>query len=173
MKKKQQNTDKKPEQQQVIIETPRGSRNKYKYSQETGRMKFSKVLPEGMMFPYDFGFIPDTKAEDGDPLDVLVLLEDATFPGCHVTARPVGVFWMEDDAGPDAKILCVPAGDPRWEQVEDMADLPAHLVDEIEHFFEVYKVLEPEKHSNVRGWEGVGAAVAEIDACRERHLAAG
>jgi inorganic pyrophosphatase len=104
---------------------------------------------------------------------VLVLLEDATFPGCHVTARAVGVFWMEDDAGPDAKILCVPAGDPRWEQVGDIADLPAHLMDEIEHFFEVYKKLEPDKHSNVRGWEGAGAAVAEIEACRERHLTAG
>ena len=76
---------------------------------------------------------------------------------------------MEDDAGPDAKILCVPGGDPRWEQVEDMSDLPPHLVDEIEHFFEVYKVLEPEKHSSVRGWEGASAAVDEIAACRKRH----
>ena len=120
-------------------------------------------------YPADYGFIPDTLSEDGDPLDALVMLEDATFPGCWITARPVGVFWMEDDAGPDAKILCVPAGDPRWEQVGDMSDLPPHLVDEIEHFFEVYKVLEPEKHSNVRGWEGVEAAVEEIAACRKRY----
>ena len=157
----------------VVIEIPRGSRNKYEYDHEAHVFRLDRRLFTAMTYPADYGFIPDTLSEDGDPLDVLVLLEDATFPGCHVTARAVGVFWMEDDAGPDAKILCVPAGDPRWEQVGDIADLPAHLMDEIEHFFEVYKKLEPDKHSNVRGWEGAGAAVAEIEACRERHLTAG
>jgi inorganic pyrophosphatase len=81
-----------------------------------------------------------------------------------------GVFWMTDDAGPDAKILCVPAGDPRWKGMVDLQDLPEHLPDEIRHFFEVYKVLEPGKHSSVRGWEGVAAAEAEIEACRKRYL---
>jgi inorganic pyrophosphatase len=95
-------------------------------------------------------------------------LDDPTFPGCWVSGRPVGVFWMEDDKGPDAKVLCVPAGDPRWERVSDIADLPPFLTDEIEHFFEVYKVLEPDKHSNVRGFEGAAAAVSEIEACRRR-----
>jgi inorganic pyrophosphatase len=85
-----------------------------------------------------------------------------------VAARPIAVFWMSDDKGPDAKILCVPAGDPRWEHVHDVADLPDHLAQEIEHFFEVYKALEPDKHSNIRGWEGAKAARAEIVACQQR-----
>jgi inorganic pyrophosphatase len=152
----------------VVIEIPRGSRNKYEYDHEAHVFRLDRRLFTATVYPADYGFIPDTLSEDGDPLDALVLLEDATFPGCWITARPVGVFWMEDDAGPDAKILCVPAGDPRWSQVADMADLPAFLVDEIEHFFEVYKVLEPEKHSSVRGWEGHDAAVAEIEAARRR-----
>ena len=155
----------------VMIEIPRGSRNKYEFDHEAHVFRLDRRLFTATTYPADYGFIPGTLSEDGDPLDALVLLDDPTFPGCWITARPVGVFWMEDDAGPDAKILCVPAGDPRWQQVEDMADLPAHLVDEIEHFFEVYKVLEPEKHSSVRGWEGVKAAVAEIEACRQRHTA--
>ena len=91
-----------------------------------------------------------------------MLLDDPTFPGCWVAARPVGVFWMADDAGPDAKIICVPAGDPRWEHVNDLDELPDHLTDEIEHFFEVYKALEPDKYSSVRGWEGAEAAWQEI-----------
>ena len=154
----------------VLIEIPRGSRNKYEYDHASHVIRLDRRLFTAMTYPADYGFVPETLSEDGDPLDALVLLEDATFPGCWVTARPVGVFWMEDDAGPDAKILCVPAGDPRWEQVEDMSDLPPHLVDEIEHFFEVYKVLEPDKHSSVRGWEGAKAALVEIEACRRRHI---
>jgi len=115
----------------VTIEVPRGQRNKYEIDHETGRIRLDRYLFTPMAYPADYGYIEDTLGEDGDPLDALVLLDDPTFPGCWVTARPVGVFWMEDDAGPDAKILCVPAGDPRWDQVADMSDLPAHLVDEI------------------------------------------
>jgi inorganic pyrophosphatase len=154
----------------VVIEIPRGSRNKYEYDHTTGVIRLDRRLFTATTYPADYGFIPDTLSEDGDPLDALVVLEEPTFPGCWITARPVGVFWMEDDAGPDAKILCVPSVDPRWGHVNDMADLPNHLVDEIEHFFEVYKVLEPEKHSNVRGWEGVKAAIREIEQCRQRHI---
>jgi inorganic pyrophosphatase len=153
----------------VMIEIPRGSRNKYEYDHDNHVFRLDRRLFTATTYPADYGFIPETLSEDGDPLDALVLLEDATFPGCWITARPVGVFWMEDDAGPDAKVLCVPAGDPRWASVADMSDLPAFLVDEIEHFFEVYKVLEPEKRSSVRGWEGVAAAEAEIEACRRRY----
>ena len=109
----------------VVIEIPRGSRNKYEYDHEAHVFRLDRRLFSATTYPADYGFIPDTLSEDGDPLDALVLLEEPTFPGCWITARPVGVFWMEDDAGPDAKILCVPAGDPRWEQVEDMSDLPA------------------------------------------------
>jgi len=152
----------------VMIEIPQGSRNKYEYDHEHHVFRLDRRLFTATTYPADYGFIPETLSEDGDPLDALVLLEDATFPGCWIKARAVGVFWMEDDAGPDAKVLCVPAGDPRWAEVEDMGDLPEHLAKEIEHFFEVYKTLEPGKHSNVRGWEGRDAAVAEIEACRAR-----
>jgi inorganic pyrophosphatase len=160
-----------PTEIDIMIEIPRGSRNKYEYDHDNHVFRLDRRLFTAMTYPADYGFVPETLSEDGDPLDAMVLLEDATFPGCWITARPVGVFWMEDDAGPDAKVLCVPAGDPRWAPVADMSDLPSYLLDEIEHFFDVYKVLEPQKHSNVRGWEGAAAAEAEIEACRRRYAA--
>lgn len=129
----------------VVVEIPRGSRNKYEMDKERGVIRLDRRLFSATVYPADYGYIPDTLGEDGDPLDAMVLLDDPTFPGCWVTARPVGVFWMEDDKGPDAKILCVPAGDPRWEQVADIADVPPAMLAEIEHFFEVYKTLEPDK----------------------------
>ena len=153
----------------VVVEIPRGSRNKYEFDHEAHVFRLDRRLFTATAYPADYGFIPETLSEDGDPLDAMVLLDEPTFPGCYVSARPVGVFWMSDDAGPDAKILCVPFGDPRWEGMHDLADLPEHLPHEIRHFFEVYKVLEPGKHSSVRGWEGVAAAEAEIEACRRRH----
>ncbi|MGH9040401.1 MAG: inorganic diphosphatase, partial [Acidimicrobiia bacterium] len=121
------------------------------------------------VYPADYGFVPDTLGEDGDPLDALVLLDDPTFPGCLVRAHPVGVFWMSDEKGPDAKIICVPVDDPRSGRVTDLAELPQHLLDEIAHFFEVYKMLEPDKESSTRGYEGREAAWAEIRAARERY----
>jgi len=153
----------------VVVEIPRGSRNKYEYDHEAHVIRLDRRLFTATTYPADYGFLPGTLSEDGDPLDALVLLEEPTFPGCWITARPVAVFWMTDDAGPDAKILCVPAGDPRWGGVADIGDLPEHLTHEIEHFFDVYKALEPGKYANVRGWEGAGAALAEIEACRRRH----
>lgn len=154
----------------VVIEIPRGSRNKYEFDHEQHVMRLDRRLFTATAYPADYGFIPDTLSEDGDPLDALVLLDDPTFPGCWVTSRPVGVFWMTDDAGPDAKIICVPAGDARWTHVTELSELPDHLTDEIGHFFEVYKALEPEKHSSVRGWEGAAAARQEIEDCRRRHV---
>jgi inorganic pyrophosphatase len=156
----------------VVIEIPRGSRNKYEYDHDQHVMRLDRRLFTATAYPADYGFIPDTLSEDGDPLDALVLLDDPTFPGCWVSSRPVGVFWMTDDKGPDAKVICVPAGDPRWTHVTDLDGLPDHLTDEIGHFFEVYKELEPGKHSSVRGWEGAAAALGEIEACRARHRAA-
>jgi inorganic pyrophosphatase len=157
----------------VVVEIPRGSRNKYEYDHERHVFRLDRRLFTATTYPADYGYIPDTLSEDGDPLDALVLLDDPTFPGCWVSARPVGVFWMEDDKGPDAKVLCVPAGDPRWEPVSDITDLPPYLVQEIEHFFDVYKVLEPNKHSNVRGFEGADAAAVEIAAARRRYVEGG
>ncbi len=155
---------------EVIIEIPKGSRNKYEMDHETGAIWLDRHLFTATTYPADYGFVNHTLGEDGDPLDALVLLEEPTFPGCHIKARPVGVFWMQDEAGGDAKILCVPAGDPRWEHVRDLADLPDHLRSEIRHFFEIYKALEPNKDSDVRDWEGVTAAEAEIEAARRRYV---
>jgi inorganic pyrophosphatase len=154
----------------VVIEIPRGSRNKYEYDHENHVMRLDRRLFSATVYPADYGFIPDTLGEDGDPLDALVLLDDPTFPGCWVSARPVGVLWMEDEAGPDAKIICVPAGDPRWNHVTDIPELPDHLVDELVHFFDVYKDLEPGKSMTTRGSEGVDAAWTEIEAARARYV---
>jgi inorganic pyrophosphatase len=141
-----------------VVEIPRGSRNKYEMDHRTGVIRLDRRLFSATFYPADYGFIPETLGEDGDPLDALVLLDDPTFPGCWVSCRPVGVFWMEDDKGPDAKIICVPAGDPRWDHVKEIEDVPDMMRAEIEHFFDVYKTLEPDKHSNTRGYEGTVAA---------------
>ena len=153
---------------EMVVEIPRGSRNKYEIDHETGAVWLDRRLFTAMAYPADYGFIEGTLGEDGDPLDVLVLLDEPTFPGCHLHARAVGVFWMRDDAGPDAKILAVPAGDPRWKGLEDLEHLPEHLLDEIRHFFEAYKHLEPGKFSEVREWQGREAAEVEIAAAFER-----
>jgi inorganic pyrophosphatase len=152
----------------VVVEIPRGSRNKYEYDHERHVIRLDRRLFSATVYPADYGFVPDTLAEDGDPLDVLVLLEDPTFPGCWVRVRAIGVFWMEDEKGPDAKILCVPADDPAYEHVHDLSQLRPPLLDEIEHFFDVYKMLEPGKESATRGYEGRDAALREIAAARAR-----
>ena len=156
----------------VIIEIPRGSRNKYEMDHETGAIWLDRMLFTATQYPADYGFVPETLAEDGDPLDVLVLLDEPTFPGCHIRVRPVGVFWMSDEAGPDAKILCVPASDPRSGGLHDLADLPKFLLAEIEHFFAVYKDVEPGKSVETRGWEGAAAAAAAVTESRARFVAA-
>jgi adenylate kinase len=155
---------------EVIIEVPRGSRNKYEFDHERHVMHLDRRLFSATVYPADYGFIPETLAEDGDPLDALVLLEEPVFPGCWVRARPIGIFWMEDEKGPDAKIICVPLGDPRWDQVQDLDDMPAHLRSEIHHFFDVYKALEPGKSTSTTGFEGREAALGEIAAARARLL---
>src|SRR5437763_14659605 len=119
-------------------------------------------------YPTDYGFVPSTLAEDGDPLDALVLLDEATFPGCHIMARPVAVFFMEDEAGRDAKVLCVPATDPRWAGMPDRGGLPHHPPDEIAHFFEVYKALQPGKGTTTMGWHSAAIAEAVVTEARQR-----
>ena len=153
----------------VVIEIPRGSRNKYEIDHDTNRVYLDRRLFTATTYPADYGFVPDTLGGDGDPLDALVLLDDPTFPGCWVAARPVGVFWMTDDAGPDAKIICVPAGDARWEHVTDLDGLPDFLTDEISHFFEVYKALEPGKHSLTQGIGSRADAWREIEQARANY----
>ena len=153
---------------EVVIEVPRGSRNKYEFDHERHVLHLDRRLFSATVYPADYGFVPDTLAEDGDPLDALVLLEEPVFPGCWVQARPIGIFWMEDEKGPDAKIICVPLGDPRWDQVRDLDDMPTHLRSEIHHFFDVYKALEPGKSTSTTGFEGREAALGEIAASRAR-----
>jgi inorganic pyrophosphatase len=138
---------------EVVVEIPQGSRNKYEMDHATGRIRLDRMLFTSTCYPLDYGFIPDTLAEDGDPLDALVMLDEPTFPGCLILARPVGVFWMHDEHGPDAKVLTVPARDPRYDGARDLADVPGHLTGEIGHFFDIYKELEPGKGTDVRGWQ--------------------
>jgi len=157
-----------PEAFDVVIEIPRGSRNKYEYDHEQHVIRLDRRLFSATVYPADYGFVPDTLAEDGDPLDVLVMLEDPTFPGCWVRVRAIGVFWMEDEKGRDAKIMCVPAHDPAYDDVDDLSGLRPPLLDEIAHFFEVYKALEPGKATSTAGFEGRDAALAEIAAARAR-----
>jgi inorganic pyrophosphatase len=150
----------------VVIDVPRGSRNKYEFDYERRGLHLDRRLFSATVYPADYGFVPQTLAEDGDRLDALALLEEPVFPGCWVQARPIGIFWMEDEKGPDAKIICVPLGDPRWERVRDLGDMPAHLRSEIHHFFDVYKALEPGKSTSTAGFEGREAALGEIAASR-------
>ncbi|MEV4020965.1 inorganic diphosphatase [Nonomuraea angiospora] len=137
----------------VIVETPRGSRNKYEMDQAKQRIRLDRLLFTATAYPYDYGFVPGTLAEDDDPLDALVLGEVPTFPGCVISVRPVAVFWMHDEHGPDAKILCVPANDSRYVHIQDLLDVDVHVLGEIGHFFDVYKDLDPGKDTDTRGWE--------------------
>jgi inorganic pyrophosphatase len=154
---------------EVVVEIPKGSRNKYEMDHDSGAVWLDRMLFTATQYPADYGFVPDTLAEDSDPLDAMVLLDEPTFPGCHIRARPVAVFWMRDEAGPDAKVLCVPVSDPRWSGVQDIDSLPEHLLDEIGHFFDVYKALEPDKGTETRGWEGRDAAEAAVLDARRRY----
>ncbi|GAA1798863.1 MULTISPECIES: inorganic diphosphatase [Brevibacterium] len=152
----------------ATIEIPRGSRNKYEVDHETGRVKLDRYLFTSMQYPADYGFIEDTLGNDGDPLDVLVLLTEPLFPGVQVDVRPIGMFQMEDEAGGDDKVLAVPAGDPRWDSYQDIADVNQFTLDEIEHFFTRYKDLEPGKFVKGSNWVGRAEAEAEVNASIER-----
>ena len=157
----------------VVIEIPKGQRNKYEMDHETGRIRLDRMLFTSTRYPADYGFVEDTLADDGDPLDALVLLEEPTFPGCLIRCRAIGMFRMRDEKGADDKVLCVPATDPRVTQLKDISDVSDFDLLEIQHFFEVYKALEPGKAVEIAGWVGMADADAEIDACRDRLARAG
>ncbi|GAA1753199.1 inorganic diphosphatase [Agromyces humatus] len=142
----------------AVIEIPKGSRNKYEVDHETGRVFLDRVLYTSFSYPTDYGFFENTLGDDGDPLDVLVLLDYPLFPGVGVKVRPVGVFHMTDDGGGDAKVIGVPAGDPRWNHIQDVNDIPEFTRKEIEHFFEHYKDLEPGKWVKTEGWANAAEA---------------
>ncbi|MDA8292502.1 MAG: inorganic diphosphatase [Actinomycetota bacterium] len=153
----------------VVIEIPKGQRNKYEVDHETGRIRLDRTLFTATHYPADYGFIEGTLGQDGDPLDALVLVEVPTFPGCVIGSRPVAMFKMTDEKGPDDKIVCVPAGDPRYDSIQDLEDLPELERAMIQHFFEVYKALEPNKRVESADWAGRADAEAEIEASRLRH----
>lgn len=151
---------------EIVIEIPKGSRNKYEIDHDTGQVWLDRHLFTATQYPTDYGYVENSLGEDGDPLDALVILDEPTFPGCRVWGRPIGVFWMTDEAGPDAKILVVPDGDPRWAHFSDIGDVPAHLKAEILHFFSIYKDLEPSKMAIVEEWHDCAAAWDAIDQAR-------
>ena len=145
----------------AIIEIPKGSRNKYEYHKEHGVIFLDRVLYSSVHYPGDYDLIPRTFCGDGDPLDVLVMMTEPTFPSCVVRCRPIGIFRMLDKGEEDYKILAVPENDPLHGDYYDIADIPQHFMSEVSHFFKVYKDLE-QSHVEVLGWEGVEAAKAEI-----------
>ena len=152
----------------VFVEIPGGSRNKYEWDDELGGIVLDRRLFTSMSYPSDYGFVEGTLAEDGDPLDALVLVSDPTFPGCRIRVRPIGVFHMTDEKGPDEKVLCVPFGEPAFERIRDVHDVQIELRDEIEHFFQRYKDLEPSKRTETRGWGNRDEAEKIVVAARER-----
>ena len=143
----------------VVIEIPRGSRNKYEVDHETGRVYLDRVLFTNFVYPTDYGFFENSLGGDGDPVDALVLLEYPVFPGVGLKVRVVGMLKMEDDGGIDEKLLCVPVKDPRFAHLRDIEDVPEQTRNEIEHFFTHYKDLEPGKWAKIDGW--ANRAVAE------------
>jgi len=145
----------------VTIEIPKGQRNKYEVDHETGRVRLDRFLYTSMVYPADYGYIENTLGEDGDPLDVLVLLPEPVFPGVLILVRPVAMYRMTDEKGGDDKVLAVPAGDQRWDHIQELEDVPPFELAEIKHFFERYKDLEPGKF--VKGSEWVGRADAEAE----------
>jgi inorganic pyrophosphatase len=152
----------------VLIEIPKGQRNKYEMDHASGRIRLDRMLFTSTRYPADYGYIEDTLADDGDPLDALVLIEEPTFPGCLICCRVIGMFRMRDEKGLDDKVLCVPAHDPRMEHLRDIHHVPEFERLEIQHFFEVYKALEPGKSVQPQAWADRAAAEAEIEACRKR-----
>jgi inorganic pyrophosphatase len=152
----------------AIVEIPKGSRNKYEYDETSGRIRLDRVLYSPLHYPADYGFLPQTLAEDGDHLDVLIVTYEPTFPGCTVAVRPVGVLDMYDDKGHDEKILAVPDRDPRFTEIADLPQVAPHFLAEITHFFQVYKTLEA-KETEIIGWAGVDRAEVTIADAQRRY----
>ncbi len=156
--------EKAPEVINVIIEIPKGSKNKYEFDEKLGIFKLDRVLHSSYQYPLDYGFIPGTRSEDGDHLDALVMGGEALFTGCLVEVRPIGLLNMIDSGEPDAKVLAVQVGDPRFSEIKDIKDIEAsnpHLLKEVVNFFETYKILQ-KKEVKISGWSDAAAAKEEI-----------
>uniref|UniRef100_A0A7C4DBI0 Inorganic pyrophosphatase n=2 Tax=Staphylothermus marinus TaxID=2280 RepID=A0A7C4DBI0_STAMA len=156
--------DKAPEEVNVVIEIPMNSNIKYELDKETGVLFVDRILFTSMIYPFNYGFIPNTLEEDGDPVDVLVLSYDPLTPGSVIKVKPIGVLETEDEKGRDAKIIAVPIEkiDPRFENIRDIDDIPNSLKERISHFFEHYKELEKGKWVKVIGWKNREEALKRI-----------
>jgi inorganic pyrophosphatase len=151
-----------------LVEIPKGSRNKYEWDEGLGAIRLDRFLFSSVVYPTDYGFIPETLAEDGDPLDAMVCVSEPTFPGCVIHVKPVAVLKMRDEEGVDDKIVCVPLRDPNWNLFDELGDLPLPLRNEILYFFSIYK--QPEgKHVEIDGWYGVDDALDVIEQARRRY----
>lgn len=168
MKKRNKSQKTNDNRYSVIIEITKGSRNKYEYDEKKKAIVFDRMLFSAVHYPSDYGFFPHTLAHDGDPLDALVLVSEPTFPGCMIEVRPIGLFKMWDEKGPDEKILCVPIKDPLWNHINTLKDVSPHLLKEIEHFFKIYKELEHKK-TGIEGWRDRAAAVNVIQEAQTAH----
>lgn len=154
-----------PEVVEIVVEIPRGSRNKYEFDEATGVFRLDRVLSSAVYYNFDYGFIEGTRAEDGDHTDALLIIDEPTFTGCRVWARPIGGLEMRDEKGRDVKILCVALGDPHQAHIERLDQVRPHRLVEIEHFFETYKLLE-DKTVEVLGWRDREAALEVLRADR-------
>ena len=152
---------------EIFVEVPMGSRNKYEWDFERQALILDRMLFTAVRYPGDYGFIPETLALDGDHLDAIAILGEPTFPGCTIPTRVLGMLDMADDKGEDEKILCVADHDPRWRDLKELEDVPQHLLDEIAHFFAIYKDLE-QKEVEVRGWKGRAEALRIITEAKDR-----
>lgn len=157
-----------PEEVNAIVEIPKGRRSKFEVDKETGLLKLDRYLYSSAHYPGDYGFIPQTLAEDGDPLDVIVMVNEPTFPGCLIEARPLGLFRMTDKGDNDFKVLAVPSQDPIFAEYKNLWRVPPHFLREVEHFFKTYKDLEGGDVVTM-GWEQSDAAHHEIEACIRRY----
>jgi inorganic pyrophosphatase len=153
----------------MIVEIPKNSGNKYEYDPACGVFRLDRPLYSPMHYPGDYGFIPGTIAEDGDPLDILALVEEPSFPGCLIEVRPVGVLNMLDQNAPDQKVLSIPNRSPRFEEIRTIDQVPHHVRREIEHFFGIYKELEG-KRTEMHGWQSAEEAHRAIERSRARYL---
>jgi len=159
-----------PEDIYVVVEIPMNSNIKYEIDKETGMIFVDRILYTSMVYPFNYGFIPSTLEEDGDPVDVLVLGYEPVHPGTIIPAKPIGLLIMEDEEGPDSKVIAVPKTkiDPRWENINSIQDLPDALKNKIRHFFEHYKELEPGKWVKIKEWKGPDEAKRKIVEAIER-----
>jgi len=152
----------------AIVEIPKGSRNKYEWDRKMGAIKLDRLLFSSVVYPTDYGYFPETLAEDGDPLDVMVCLSEPTFPGCFIAVKVIALFRMSDEKGIDDKVLCVPCEDPNWNHIDSLEDLPKQLREEIAHFYAIYN--QPEGiEVTVEGWQSRDEALAVIEASRQRY----